>query len=191
MGRRMAGVNRIGLFLLGLALLAGGLLALARGLGAFGASAARRPLIEAGSGLAAGRAWFWPAMAGLGIVLGLLGLAWLLAQMRIGRVRRLRLQSGMSGITEVDARPASDAVAAQIGEYPDVRRARAVLRGSSDHPRLDLGVAAGEPADLSALVTRLHDEAVPALRSTLGLRRLPALVRLSLVRPGRHTRIVH
>ena len=183
--------NRTGLTLFGLVLLAAGGLALARALGAFGDAAARAPVVDAGArNLAATAPWFWPVVAAIGFVIGLIGLAWLLALPRLDRPRRLRLESGSSGVTEVEARPASQALAEQVSGYPDVRRARAVLRGSPDDPHLDLGVSAVEPADLGALVTRLHEEAVPDLRTTLGLRRLPARVRLTLT-PGRRTREVH
>ncbi len=183
--------HRVGLALCGLVPLVVGGLALARGLGAFGGAAARRPVLDAGTrSFAATTSWFWPVVAAVGVVLGLIGLAWLLALLRVDRPRRLRLESGTDGVTEVDAHPASVALAEQVGAYPDVRRAHAVLRGPSDHPHLDLGVSAREPADLGALVTRLHDEAVPDLRTTLGLRRLPAMVRLDLT-GARRTRTVH
>ncbi|MBB2748283.1 UNVERIFIED_ORG: hypothetical protein FHR35_008176 [Microbispora rosea subsp. rosea] len=183
--------NRTGLALSGLVLLAAGGLALARALGAFGDAAVREPVVDAGArNLAATAPWFWPVVAAIGFVIGLIGLAWLLALLRVDRPRRLRLESGTSGVTEVDAHPASEALAEQVSAYPDVRRAHAVLRGPSDDPHLDLGVSAVEPADLGALVTRLHDEAVPDLRTTLGLHRLPAMVRLDIT-GGRRTRAVH
>lgn len=183
--------NRVGLALAGLVPLAAGGLALARALGAFGDTAARRPVLDPGTrSFAATTPWFWPVVAAVGVVVALIGLAWLLALLRVDRPRRLRLESGTSGVTEVDAHPASEALAEQVSAYPEVRRARAALRGPSDDPHLDLGVSAVEPADLGALVTRLHDEAVPNLRSTLGLRRLPAMVRLNLT-GGRRTRAVH
>ncbi|XVQ85456.1 alkaline shock response membrane anchor protein AmaP [Microbispora siamensis] len=183
--------NRAGLALLGLVLLAAGGLALARALGAFGGAAVREPVVDAGArNLAATAPWFWPVVAAIAFVIGLIGLAWLLALLRVDRPRRLRLESDTSGVTEVDAHPASEALAEQVSAYPEVCRAHAVLRGSSDDPRLDLGVSAVEPADLGALVTRLHEEAVPDLRTTLGLRRLPAMVRLNLT-GGRRPREVH
>ncbi|MEV4455934.1 alkaline shock response membrane anchor protein AmaP [Microbispora sp. NPDC049633] len=183
--------NRIGLALCGLVPLVAGGLALARALGAFGGAAARRPVLDAGTrSFAATTPWFWPVLAAVGVVLALIGLAWLLALLRVDRLHRLRLESGTAGVTEVDAHPASEALAEQVSAYPDVRRAHAVLRGPSEHPRLDLGVSAAEPADLGALVTRLHDEAVPNLRTTLGLHRLPAMVRLHLT-GGHRTRATH
>lgn len=183
--------NRTGLTLFGLVLLAAGGLALARALGAFGAGAARRPVLDAPArNFAAATPWFWPVVAAVGVVLALIGLAWLLALLRVNRLHRLRLESGTAGVTEVDAHPASEALAEQVSAYPDVRHAHAVLRGPSEDPHLDLGVSALEPADLGALVTRLHEEAVPDLRATLGLPRLPTLVRLRLA-PGRRARAVH
>jgi hypothetical protein len=183
--------NRVGLALIGLVLLAIGGLSLARGLGAFGVDAARRPVLERGTtALASGRPAFWPAVAAVGVVLALIGLAWLFTLMHLDRVRRIRLQAGASGVTEVEGAPVGRALADQVSTYPAVRRAHAVLRGRADAPRLDLGVTAGGPADLSDLVTKLHEEAVPDLRTTLGLNRLPTLVRLNVV-PGRRTREVH
>lgn len=182
MNRGTGTANRVGLTLLGLTLLAAGGLAVARALGAFGAGAARQPLLTDDIA-ASGRPWFWPAVAVASLIIGVIGLAWLLAQLRRERRGRWRVASHPSGVTEVDSRPASQAVAAQIGTYPDVRRAHAVLRGPSDAPRLDLRITVRESADLTDLVTRLHDEAVPDLRDTLGLHRLPTRVRLHLV-PG-------
>jgi hypothetical protein len=181
-------LNRIGLTVLGLVLgLAGGA-ALARALGALGRDAARTPLLGVGvQAFVRGHQWFWPAAAATGIVLGVLGLAWLVALLRVDRVPELRLESGVSGVTRMAGGPAGRAVAAQVGEYPGVRRAHATLRGRSEAPRLDLRVSTTRPEDLSGLMARLHDEAVPDLRATLGLNRLPALVRLGFT-PGRHTR---
>lgn len=186
---RSAGVaNRVGLTLLGLLLLAAGGLAIARALGAFGADAARQPLLTDDiAAFVQTRPWFWPAVTAAGLLIGVIGLTWLLTQLRRDRRGRWRVASHPSGVTEVDSRPASQALAAQVGAYPDVRRAHAVLHGPSDTPRLDLQITVRESADLSDLVTRLHDEAVPDLRNTLGLSRLPARVRLRLA-PGAQAR---
>ncbi|WP_062348973.1 hypothetical protein [Herbidospora yilanensis] len=190
-GRGIAWGNRTGLVLLGLILLAAGAAALARGLGVFGANAARAPLLPGSVSTFAGSTpWLWPAVAVGGVVVGTIGLSWLLAQFRLDRLRRMRLESGPSGVTEIDGRQAGETLAGQVSAYEGVRHARASLRGKPDAPALDLRVTSGDPAHPDALITRLHDEALPDLRSALGLERLPVLIRLRFD-PGGRTREVH
>ncbi|WP_061298693.1 hypothetical protein [Herbidospora cretacea] len=190
-GRGIARGNRTGLVVLGLILLPAGATALARGLGLFGATAARTPLLpNPVSTFAGASSWFWPAVAVGGVVLGVIGLSWLLAQFRVDRLNRMRLESGPSGVTEITGRQAGETLAGQVSAYRGVRRARASLRGKPDAPALDLRVTSQDPAHPDALITRLHDEALPDLRTALGLERLPALIRLRFG-PGGRTREVH
>jgi hypothetical protein len=190
LGRGTARMNRIGLAVLGLILFAGGGAALARGLGAFGEDAARRPLLDAGVKALTAQPWFVPAVAAAGIVVALLGLSWLLAVLRPDRLRRVRLEAGPTGVTELNPRRASDALGRQVSGFPGVRQARAVLRGTIDRPALDVRVTTRDPAEASAVLSRLRQQAFPDLRATLGLERLPALVRLGFAR-SRRAREVH
>nr|WP_062334603.1 alkaline shock response membrane anchor protein AmaP [Herbidospora sakaeratensis] len=190
-GRGIAWGNRTGLVVLGLILLAAGAAALALGLGVFGSNAARTPLLpSAVSTFAGSTSWFWPAVAAGGFVLGAIGLGWLLAQFRLDRLDRMRLESGPSGVTEIGARQAGETLADQVSAYEGVRRARASVRGKPDAPALDLRVTSQDPAHPDALITRLHDEALPDLRTALGLEHLPVLIRLRFD-PSRRTRQVH
>lgn len=190
-GRGIAWGNRIGLVVLGLILLVAGAAALACGLGLFGANAARTPLLPGSvSTFAGSTSWFWPAVAAGGVVMGAVGLGWLLAQFRLDRLDRMRLESGPSGVTEIGGRQAGETLAGQVSAYEGVRRARASLRGKPDAPSLDLRVTSQDPTHPDALITRLHDEALPDLRTALGLERLPALIRLNFDPRGR-TREVH
>ncbi|MEV0390890.1 alkaline shock response membrane anchor protein AmaP [Nonomuraea sp. NPDC050643] len=190
-GRGIAWGNRTGLTLLGLILFVAGGAALARGLGVFGVNAARAPLLPAPvSAFARSTSWFWPAIAAGGVVVGVIGLSWLLAQFRLDRLGRMRLESGPSGVTEIGGRQASEAVADQVSAYEGVRRVRASLRGKPDIPVLDLRVTSQASAHPDALITRLHDEALPDLRAALGLEYMPAVVRLRFDTSGR-TREVH
>ncbi|WP_066373399.1 hypothetical protein [Herbidospora mongoliensis] len=190
-GRGIAWGNRTGLVLLGLILLAAGAAALARGLGVFGANAAQAPLLpNPVSTFADSISWFWPAVAAGAVVVGVIGLSWLLAQFRLNRLGRMRLESGPSGVTEIGGRQAGETLAGQVSAYQGVRRARASLRGKPDAPALDLRVTSQDPAHPDALITRLHDEALPDLRTALGLERLPVLIRLRFD-PGGRTREVH
>ncbi|WP_030454547.1 hypothetical protein [Herbidospora cretacea] len=191
-GRGIAWGNRTGLVVLGLILLAAGAAALALGLGVFGANAARAPLLPGSiSAFAGSTPWFWPAVAAAAIVVSAVGLGWLLAQFRLDRLGRMRLESGRSGVTEIGGRQAGETLAGQVSAYEGVRRARASLRGKPDAPALDLRVTSQDPAHPDALITRLHDEALPDLRTALGLERLPALIRLRFDRPTGRIRVVH
>jgi hypothetical protein len=189
--RRSAHANRTGLIVLGALLLAAGLAALARGLGLFGRDAAEDPLLtEQVAAFARENAWFWPAVAGLALLIAAIGLGWLLAQFRRERLRVLNLESGPSGITHIAGRTVCDALTTRLGRHPSVRRARATLRGRSDAPRLDLHVSAGDTERLRDLLSGIHDVDIPEVRESLGVERLPAVVRLA-VAPRPHKREVH
>ncbi|XVQ10146.1 alkaline shock response membrane anchor protein AmaP [Spirillospora sp. CA-255316] len=183
MDRHASRLNHVCLALLGLVLLAAGVLGLARGLGAFGRDAAADPLItDAMRRYAAGQGWFWPVVAGAGAMLAVLGLAWLLAQARSERLPGLALEPDPSkGATRVSERAVTAALEEEIGEYPGVRGVRAHLLGSSARPRLTLNVAYGGQADLDALRRRIREEAVPRLRVALERDSLPAVVKLRLL----------
>ncbi|WP_203981101.1 alkaline shock response membrane anchor protein AmaP, partial [Planotetraspora silvatica] len=188
LGRGTARANRAGLTTLGLILFAGGGAAVSRGLGAFGPDAAAQPLLNPDLTSLTRQGWFWPAVAATSLVVALIGLTWLLALLRPGRLRRLRLESGPTGITQINSRLATDTLAKQINNLPGVRHARASLRGTADKPALDVRVTTRDPAAVDSVLARLHDETFPALKTTLGFDHLPALVRLGFAkgRPPRH-----
>ncbi|MFC5745075.1 alkaline shock response membrane anchor protein AmaP [Actinomadura rugatobispora] len=193
MNRHASRPNHVGLALLGLVLLVAGILGLARGLGAFGRDAAADPLItDAMRRYAAGQGWFWPAVAAGGVVLALLGLAWLLAQARSERLPGLALEPDPSaGATRVSGQAVTATLEEEIAEYPDVQGVRAHLLGTSRRPRLNLSVAYGGRADLDALRRRIGEEAVPRLRVALERESLPAVVKLRpLSGGGRERRTV-
>jgi len=88
--RRTGRGNRYGLFLIGLVLLLGGGLALARSLGAFnhpvpllGAASASSPLLsQPETDYVHGAAWFWPVLGVAAALLALICLRWLLTPLR-------------------------------------------------------------------------------------------------------------
>ncbi|GLZ08609.1 hypothetical protein Acsp03_60750 [Actinomadura sp. NBRC 104412] len=191
MDRHASRINHVGLTLLGLILLAAGVAALARGLGAFGGTAASEPLITgAMRRYAAEQAWFWPVVAACGVVLALLGLLWLMAQGRSERLPALTLDEDTGeGSTHLSDKAVTKALEDEIAAYPGVRNVSARLLGRSKRPRLRLNVTYGWDADLVALRRRIDEEAVDRLRTALERESLPTVVRLSLV-PGGHGRRV-
>lgn len=182
MDRRPAHLNRTGLVLLGAVLAAAGGAGLARGLGAFGEDRASGAVLTEARRFAGDHGWFWPALAALAVVLALLGLAWLFAQGRSGKLAGLSLEpDAATGRTRLSAKAVTGALEAEIEEYPGVRKVRARLIGSSGKPELRLNVAYGRLADPADLRWRIQDEAVPRLCAALERDSVPAVVRLRLV----------
>jgi hypothetical protein len=187
MNRGPAHLNRTGLILTGVIMFAVGGAGLARGAGAFGDDRATgRVFSGAVRRYAADNDWFWPAIAAAVIVLALLGLAWLLAQRRPGRLPGLALEpDAAGGRTRVSGKAVTDALESEVGEYLGVRSARARLIGSSRRPELRLNVAYGQRADPAELRRRIEEEGMPRLAGALGRESVPAVVRLRLVKGDR------
>ncbi|MBO2446407.1 alkaline shock response membrane anchor protein AmaP [Actinomadura barringtoniae] len=186
MDRRAARINRIGLALVGLLLIAGGGAALARATGFWGSKTT--PLLEDWlRDYPASHSWFWPVVAAAACVLALLGLAWLLAQGRSEKITGLTSDPDEDGsTTTISAKAATSALEEEVSELPGVRRARARMLGSGKHPRLMLTVTYGAQADLNALRRGISDGAVARLRNALDLDTLPTAVRLRLVSGKEH-----
>ncbi|WP_141578857.1 alkaline shock response membrane anchor protein AmaP [Actinomadura sp. WMMA1423] len=185
MDRRNAHINRTGLLLLGALLAAAGGLGLARGLGSFGSARASGPVLTAEARrFADGHGWFWPAVAAVAVVVALAGLSWMLAQLRSSRLRGLSLEpDARDGATRVEAKAITDALETEIGDYPGVRKARALLIRSSKRAGLRLDIAYGQEADPAELRRRIQDEALPRLCAALERESIPTVVRLRLT-PG-------
>ena len=186
MDRRPARINRTGLLLLGVVLIAAGGAGFARGLGVFGNARASAPVLTGEARrFADAHGWFWPVVAAAAVVLALLGLAWLLAQLRSGRLGGLALEPDPgAGRTLVEAKAIAGALEADIGEYPGVSKTRVRLIGSSKGAELHLNIAYGQDADPAELRRRIEDEAIPRLCSALERESIPTVVRLRLV-PGK------
>lgn len=183
MDRHVAHINRTGLVLVGLVLMAAGGAALARGLGAFGNGRASDPVLSDGvRRYADDHGWFWPSVGAAAVVLALFGLAWLFAQGRSRRLRGFSMEpDAYAGATRLSAKAVTDAVESDIEEYPGVQSARARLTGTSEWPRMSLSVAYEGHADVADLRRRIGDEAVRRLCATLERDTVPTVVRLRLV----------
>lgn len=177
---RTGRLNRVVLTVLGLLLTVGGALALARGLGAFGAGSAHEPLLTSTERrYAATHGWFWPAVAALGAVSFLLAVRWLLAQLRTVRVRELSLEPDRSqGGTYLPTAALTAAVVDDVEGYRGVRRARARLVGDPTEPQLELSVELERHAEVGAVRTRIETHAVPRLRQATERPGVPAVLRL-------------
>lgn len=173
--------NRAVLLLLGLLLVGGGGLGLARGFYAFSNSAAHEPLITQAerSFVHRNAGWFWLVVAVGSLVIALLALRWVIAQLSTQRVGTLRLEPDRSaGDTTLQSRALTDAVTDELEGYRGVRGASARLIGVPEEPDLLLTVDLDGRADFGEVRRRVEHEAIPHLRQAVGLERLPIRLRL-------------
>jgi len=178
--------NRLLLLLLGLILLAGGLAGLLTGLEVFGSARADQPVFnrELVDFVDRNAGWFWPLVAVVAVILGLLALWWLLIQARGDRVSSLDLETDRShGRTRLAAGALTGALVDEIESYRGVARASGRLLGDGLAPRLSLRVALDGRVDAGDVLRRIESEALAHARSALAAERLPT--RLELVVPRR------
>jgi hypothetical protein len=180
--RRTARGNRLGLALVGLALLGAAGYTLLRVSLRLPGQPATDPVIPAAfREFARSTTWFWPTMAGGVGLIGLLALRWLLVQLRTGRVRRLVLEEDRYGTATLDARLGASSVADEIASLPGVHGARATFVEARDVALLRVRVVADRQADVGELRTRVL-EILEWVRHSLEVDSLPALVQIRLGR---------
>lgn len=108
-------------------------------------------------------------LIGLGIILAILGLVWMLAQIpRKNAARAYRLRDEASpGITTCDPGILSDAVEEQVKALPGVTNADVLLRGTANTPELTVEVTTNDRADLQDVLDRIQTTVVHDLSTTL------------------------
>ena len=182
MSRRVNGANRVALTVIALILLVAGGLGLATSFRAFGAARADAPVLpEQVRTFAASTGWFWWAVAAACVVLALLGLRWLLIQLRVDRLHRLDLTTDdRDGLTTVHAGALTDAVQDEVQSIRGVTGSTAHLR-SEPSQRLVLGVELAEYADIADVRHHLEDQTVAHVRHVLDAPDFPVDIEL---RPG-------
>lgn len=192
--RRTARGNRIGLGLLGLALLVAGAAIVIRATGAFAGllGPAGDPVYSdaTASWVHDQRSWLWLAIAAVGVLAALVAVRWLLVQLRSDRLGRLMVDTDhrdvpASGRADVPAGVVTGAVGREVDGYRGVQRIRVVLTGRPDQPELRLTVTADPDADLSRLRRRITGEALTHARAALDTERLTTHLQLIVGRRAR------
>ena len=186
MSRHTAHVSRTGLVIVGLILLLGGGVVLARGLnvsssilGGSHAPLATRSQIR----YPAQHGWVWPAAAAAAAVVALLALWWMAAQTSTKTIRRLPVEPDrIHGTTVLRADAATGAITDELESYPGIRSAGAALHGSPLAPGLRLSVTAENRADPATSRTRIETEALAHLRTALELDTIPTVLRIRFSR---------
>jgi hypothetical protein len=186
MTRHTAHVSRTGLVIVGLILLLGGGVVLARGLNASSSilGSSHAPLLtHAQVRYPAQHGWVWPVAAAAAAVIALLALWWLAAQTSTKTVRRMPLEPDrIHGTTVLRADAATGAITDELESYPGIRSAGAALHGSPLAPGLRLSVTAENRADPASSRTRIETEALPNLRTALELDTIPTVLRIRFSR---------
>ncbi|MCQ2000017.1 alkaline shock response membrane anchor protein AmaP [Arthrobacter zhaoxinii] len=165
--------NRTWLIILGILFLAAGVLAvlvasgtLARLIG--GSPGRSDRVLSNGRGFLAGEYTSW-GMLLAGLILGVLGLWWLLAQVPRARAAgTFRLQEDPAhGVTVCDPQVLAAAVGHETEQLPGVVNSSVRLRGTADEPDLAMKVTVNSDADVQGVIARIQQEVVPHLVSAL------------------------
>lgn len=188
---RSAGGDRWTTVILGLALLAVGVLVALLSYGVFGTARAGRPLLDP---MIVDALRAQPLLSRVlaivaGVALVVLGLTWAARSVRPEPRPDLALAGGPDTTIVISSAAAADAVAVQAGDLPGVGRARARLVGPDASPALRLTLWLADDADVRTVLHRLDEQVLATARSSLGLAVLPVAVRLELERAQPHPRV--
>ena len=183
---RSSGGDRSLLVVLGLIVLAAGVLVALVGYNVFGTALSGRPLLDP---LVVDALRAQPLIArivaiAVGLLLLVLGLTWTARSLRPERKPDLVLDRGPETAIVVSSSAAADALAAQAAALPGVGRARARMVGSEDAPALRVSLWLSDDADVRDVLERLDRQVLSSARSSLGLAALPVAVRLELDQAG-------
>ncbi len=197
MRQTAARLNRTWLTVTGLVLLVAGLAVLVIGAGLLsrigrwvGLSVTRPTsagrLLPASTASSFAMTWVVLVVLLVGLVVALLGLAWLAAQVpRSNQAKPFRLHDDTeTGMTRCSPTILSDGVEEQVKRVPGVHNASAVLRGTAQHPEVTLKVTASDKTDLPRLLATLQNQVAADLGTALDtqVRRLGVQVEIDTAR---------
>ncbi|MET9886817.1 alkaline shock response membrane anchor protein AmaP [Streptomyces sp. NPDC006430] len=171
-------VNRILLGLIGLVLLAAGVVVLTA---AWPLGGRHEPLLTAATrqrwhpeGW-----WWWAVFAGLGACV-LLALWWLLAQLRRSRLAAVVVDTGDGGFALLRGRALVEAVSAEAGALDGVARCRVALLRRRGGPHLRVGLELEPYAVPADVLAALAGPVLTQARASTGLPELPTEARLRI-----------
>ncbi len=184
MGTAPDKTNRTLVALLGLLLLAAGVVTFLVSFGVFGSSLADKPVLseDVTSFVDRNSQWFWLVVGVVAAVIALLALRWLLAQVSSDRVSHLELERDPSrGSTTLQTSAVTSALTEEIESYRGVSSASARFLHSKVDPDLVVTVKLTERADIGATRERIEREAIAHARQAMDM---PALSTELLLKPA-------
>jgi len=172
---RPARLNRVGLAVVGVVLVAAGGFVVATHLGMLTIVDPHSALVP---GTEAPPTWVLHVIAAVAIIAGTLMVRWLLAQLvHTPKTHTWRLeQDSDRGRTELASSTATAPLVGELNTYPGVHAAHAALSGTREAPVLALVINLEQDGDLTAIRERIETHGIPRLRQALDLETLPATV---------------
>ncbi|MFD7546443.1 alkaline shock response membrane anchor protein AmaP [Streptomyces sp. NPDC059816] len=126
--------------------------------------------------------WWWPTVIAVLAVLVLLALWWLSSVLRRRRLAAVLVDTGDGDDATVRGRALEAALAAEAEDLDGVERAEVTLTGRRTTPAARVRLTLEPHAAPRGTLRRLDDEVLAGARTSTGLARLPATVRLRTVR---------
>ncbi len=174
--------NRLGLLLLGLLLLAGGVVGLVVSFGGFGTGpqgkAVLDPIVRS---FAAANDWFWLALAAAALLVAILAMLWLRAQLSTSRLRTINLEPDRSrGATSLEVSSLERACSDELTSRRGIGRAGAIMLGSHHDQRLALFISLNGRESLRVVDGEVQSQVLPKVRQTLDNPELPIRIEYKL-----------
>lgn len=181
---RSLGFERSLLAVLAVVLLAAGTSALVVGFGLLGRFRAARPVLDPmlEDWISAHRVPFFAAGLGLGAVLIVVGIWWVLRSLRSEGRPDVPLSDESGGSATIASGALADAVRGDAERVAGVSRARVRMAGTEQRPHLRLALSLQEGADVRGVWAELDEEVLDRARRALGAERLPAAIHFRLDR---------
>ncbi|WP_405580017.1 alkaline shock response membrane anchor protein AmaP [Streptomyces sp. NBC_01190] len=126
--------------------------------------------------------WWWPVGIAFLSVMLLASLIWLLAQLRTGRLRQLRIDTEDEQGALIRGQALERVLTDEAEAYDGVEWAGATILERDGAPRARLVLGLAPHATPRDVVAGLDDEVLANARTSAALRELPAEVRLRAVR---------
>ncbi|MGK5627426.1 alkaline shock response membrane anchor protein AmaP [Streptomyces sp. URMC 123] len=126
--------------------------------------------------------WWWPVVIAVLALLLVALLWWFLVQWRRPRIDEVLIDSGDGTEARVRAAALEEVTAAEASDWEGVAGTRVRLAGRRTAPVARVTLTLDGHAAPRTALTRLSEEALERARSSLGLERLPARVRLRAAR---------
>lgn len=162
-------VDRVVLALIGALLVAVGTAVLLHSTGALGGRRQDSPVISSGTAAwyATNGSWFWPTLAGVALVVVILGVWWASAQVRMRGTSRIELERNVAGTVAVAGGYLADCIEQDAATQDDIERARARITTTDSTVHVWLTIWVGPPYDVGRAVARVTKTVLPHVRATL------------------------